>query len=756
MVLYGVIFMKLPLPAQDLRTALTAITEANPSTNWLHFKEELQLSPQELFAVHKKSLGLGDNDEMREFREYASPSSGILQQRFQQYYNGVKVHGAVMNVYSRQGTVIKSNGRVIVNLAGSSTPQINEQAAFDAALQAVPSEQYRWQNPDAEQRLKNKKKDVSATYFPKGELLYMYRKGSAKKSMQDYELCWKFAVNVTRGDSKYVFVSALTGEIINTLPINLNCNGTTVQTPMNGAQQIYTSVQGRCDYNASYYELWDDCSVDIKVENDDFGAGTDDPICNWNSTNTWGTGNSALQYTTGDGVQVLWGMRKTYLWHLNNYNWNSYDNSGGSIDCTVMYEFENANGNPTGNNAQYNEFEEDFDFGYGSDGLDGADSYTTLDIVAHEFTHGVDDYSADLDYSDESGALDESFADIFGEIVETFTDLGFDTTTWVHGEDKGSVGRSFSNPNDQDNPDTYQGTFWCNYNNSPSRCTDNDHGGVHTNSGVQNHFFYLLVEGGDDYTDFGTPYSVNGIGWEDASAIAFLAHMYLWGTAEYIDSRDAWLEAASDIFGSCSNQAIQVGNAWHAVGVGAQSPDYNKLVLGTVAAATGNHTKQAINKVFTFNTVDIVSVSGMGEVRFYAGNEVVLAPGFTAPSGCAFVGRINPCSITLHTAPRIVAQSDQLKPGVASVEKINKGFEVFPNPYTNSFTLQFVADDNEIPEIIRIMNSAGVMVLEQPLANSSREISAYVNTDGLAAGIYFVQVVTNQRSLVTKTSKMDK
>lgn len=754
MVLYGVIFMKLPLPAQDSRTTLSAITEANPSTNWLHFKKELQIAPQELFTVHKKSLGLSDNDEMRMFREYTSPATGIAQQRFQQYYNGVKVHGAVINVYSREGAVIKSNGRVITSLTGTAVPQISEQAALDVALAAVPSEQYRWQDPAAEQRLKKKKKDVDATYFPKGELLYMYREGSAKKSVSDYELCWKFSVNVTRGNSKHVFVSALTGEIINTLPINLNCNGTTMYLPMYGAKTVYTSNQGRCD-NPSYFELFDDCTVDIKVENDEFGAGTDDPICNWSSLNEWGIGTNPLQYTDGDGAQVLWGMKKTYLFYLSNYAWNSYDNSGGSIDCTVMYEFENANGDPTGNNAQYYPFEEDFDFGYGSDALDGTDSYTTLDIVAHEFTHGMDDFSADLDYEDESGALNESFADIMGEVVEMYTDLGPDTTLWLHAEDKGWVGRSFINPNDYDNPDTYQGTFWCNYSNSSLDCTEDDNGGVHINSGVQNHFFYLLVDGGDNVNDHGTPYSVSGIGWNDASALAFLAHLYLWGTAEYIDSRDAWLEAASDLFGSCSNQAIQVGNAWHAVGVGALSPDYNELVLGTVMAGPTNVTRQAINKVFTAGTVDISSVSGMGEVRFYAGNEVVLTPGFTAPSGSAFAGRINPCSITLHTAPRIIGQMEESLAANASTEKVRNGFEVYPNPYTNSFTLQFQPAENEIPEIIRIMNSAGVTVLEQSVSTGSREVSAFVNTAGLASGIYFVQIVTNQRSLLTKTSKMD-
>ena len=93
-------------------------------------------------------------------------------------------------------------------------------------------------------------------------------------------------------------------------------------------------------------------------------------------------------------------------------------------------------------------------------------------MAGHEYTHGVDNYTAELVYQDESGALDESFADIFGFMVEQFTEGG--VSDWLMGEDA-IVIRSFEDPNVEGShypiandcgvvavgqPDTYEGTFW--------------------------------------------------------------------------------------------------------------------------------------------------------------------------------------------------------------------------------------------------------------------------------------------------------
>ncbi|MEZ4849341.1 MAG: M4 family metallopeptidase [Bacteroidia bacterium] len=119
----------------------------------------------------------------------------------------------------------------------------------------------------------------------------------------------------------------------------------------------------------------------------------------------------------------------------------------------------------------------------------------SADITGHEITHGVTEYSANLVYQRESGALNESFSDIFGEMIE-FHATG--SNDWQMGTDIGIGGsgaiRSMNNPNLYGDPDTYGGSNWYNPNcGTPTQF--NDYCGVHTNSGVQNKWFYILAAG---------------------------------------------------------------------------------------------------------------------------------------------------------------------------------------------------------------------------------------------------------------------
>jgi Zn-dependent metalloprotease len=114
---------------------------------------------------------------------------------------------------------------------------------------------------------------------------------------------------------------------------------------------------------------------------------------------------------------------------------------------------------------------------------------TAIDITAHEIAHGLTSNTSNLVYSNESGALNESFSDIFGVSVESFANNN--TLNWIIGEDatpNGNGIRNMSNPNAFADPDTYLGT---NYYTGTQ-----DNGGVHTNSGVQNFWYYLLTVGG--------------------------------------------------------------------------------------------------------------------------------------------------------------------------------------------------------------------------------------------------------------------
>jgi len=121
--------------------------------------------------------------------------------------------------------------------------------------------------------------------------------------------------------------------------------------------------------------------------------------------------------------------------------------------------------------------------------------------------------------------------------------------------------RNMSNPNEFDQPDTYLGDLWY--------IGGFDNGGVHTNSGVQNYWFYLLAEGGSGVNDLGNSFSVNGLGLDTALQIAYRnLTVYLTPNSEYADARFYSVESATDLFGSCSPQVAETENAWYAVGVG--------------------------------------------------------------------------------------------------------------------------------------------------------------------------------------------
>ncbi|MEO8071982.1 MAG: M4 family metallopeptidase [Acidobacteriota bacterium] len=184
---------------------------------------------------------------------------------------------------------------------------------------------------------------------------------------------------------------------------------------------------------------------------------------------------------------------------------------------------------------------------------------TTLDICGHEMTHGVTERTAALTYQGESGALNEGVSDIFGAMVERYTE-GESANTWKIGEDAYTPGTSGDALRYMDNPT--RGNQPDNYANRYTGTADN--GGVHTNSGIANYAFYLQAKGG---TAGGT--TVTGMGADNAAKVWYRAlTVYMTSGTNFAGARTATLNAATDLFGSSSSQYAAVSNGWCAVGVG--------------------------------------------------------------------------------------------------------------------------------------------------------------------------------------------
>ena len=239
------------------------------------------------------------------------------------------------------------------------------------------------------------------------------------------------------------------------------------------------------------------------------------------------------------------GLEKTYDLYDSTYGRNSLDGNGIELFGYVHYDNNLVNANWDG-----------FEMNFGDGDLSqGITPLTTLDITGHEMTHGVTQYTCNLNYAGESGGLNESFSDCAGEMVER---LGKGVNDWLVGAEIGFTLRYFSNPSlDGASASSYKDANW--YLN-----TD-----VHFWSGVQNHWFYILSVGDTGTNDLGVPYSVRGIGIADAHAIAYRNQsVYLVPSSQYADARFYSILAAKDLFGGCSQQDISCADAWHAVGVG--------------------------------------------------------------------------------------------------------------------------------------------------------------------------------------------
>ena len=340
-------------------------------------------------------------------------------------------------------------------------------------------------------------------------------------------------------------------------------------------------------------EIWD---YD-PVGGDDFGGAyiISSISGNWAIIN--GNSGSYNVFTgTKAALDVHWGMEKTFDFYLNVFNRNSYDGNGSVIknyinppDYQAQYNFSpnNAGAKPSPYNFMM--------YGMG-DGIE-MNSVVGLDVEGHEFTHMVVDKRNSsflpMVYQGESGALDESFSDIFGTCIEFYAKP---SANWTIGEDvklpSGNFLRSMENPSLKQHPDTYNsGPYWKNPTN-----INVDYGGVHYNSGVQNYWFYLLAQNTSTQiingtNDLNNAYSVTAIGINKAQQIAYknLTTYLPSSNSTYMDSFYGSLLAAQDLYGANSAEYNSVRQAWYAVGIG-NSPNSSCSGTTNLNASSGTLT----------------------------------------------------------------------------------------------------------------------------------------------------------------------
>ena len=471
---------------------------------------------------------------------------GFTHYRYQQTYKGYPVHSNIFIFHVKNGIVVSMNGQLFSKLDVKAVVILNETEALNKALAFVGAVNYKWQMPEEEHLLKYALNDENATYFPKGVLVMIPADDNYKGP--NYRLAWKFDIYANQPMSRqWIFVDAASGKIIKTLQRIQSEHEEVLSNAVATALTKYNNTRTiTTDYTGSTYRLRE-TGRGLGIETYNLNNGT-----NYGSATDFTNATTSWSAVNNDQVarDAHWGAEVTYDYFLSKHSRNSIDNAGLKLLSYVHYD-----------NNYDNAFWDGTKMTYG-DGAVSETPYTTLDICGHEITHGLTENTAGLTYSYESGALNEGFSDIFGTSIEFYASPPLQTGNWEVGEDIGSPFRSMSNPNLYSQPDTYQGNLW--YSGSA------DNGGVHTNSGVVNFWYYLLCQGGSGTNDNGNSYNVTGITMAKAELIAFRAlTVYLTSSSQYADARTATLQATYDIYGSCSQELISATNAWYAVGVGA-------------------------------------------------------------------------------------------------------------------------------------------------------------------------------------------
>ncbi|WP_340558036.1 M4 family metallopeptidase [Streptomyces sp. GSL17-111] len=276
----------------------------------------------------------------------------------------------------------------------------------------------------------------------------------------------------------------------------------------------------------------------------------------------WGNGSPTNNQTAA--VDAHYGAALTWDYYLDVHGREGIRGDGVAASSRVHY-----------GNAYSNAFWQDscFCMTYG-DGANDQKPLTSIDVAAHEMTHGVTSNTAGLIYSNESGGLNEATSDIFAAAVEFHADNPEDVADYLVGEKIDIRGNGTPlRYMDEPSKDGSSLDYWY----SGAGNVD-----VHHSSGIANHFFYLLSEGSGEKVINGVTYDsptydddpVTGIGIGKAEKIWFKALAEkMMPNETFAQARTHTLQAAGELYGVDSPEQLAVAHAWAAVNVGTRPGD---------------------------------------------------------------------------------------------------------------------------------------------------------------------------------------
>ncbi len=450
------------------------------------------------------------------------PGDGRLIVRYQQNHEGIPVMGGELIVNTNEnGDLYSMNGEVSANVSLSTQPGIGAEQARQTALSAVA----KWyqKSPD----------DFTASE-PE---LWVYDESLLRPSTRPAELVWRMEVtpkDISMPVRELVLVNAQRGGI----SLHFNQVDTAWETTDRPALGDNGAPERSGDYSPAL-------AFSPIVSTYTANNGTSLPgslVCTQaNPTCAGGDAHAQAAHRYAIG---------TFNLYVTQHNRNSINGAGMKIISSVHYKTGYDNANWNGEQMIYGD-------AYGFPLAD--------DVVAHELTHGVTEYESNLFYYYQSGAINESFSDLWGEYYDQSNGQGNDTAgvKWLMGEDVSGLGalRSMSHPPYYGDPDKMSSASYYG--------GEDDNGGVHHNSGINNKAIYLMVQG-----DTFNLKTVTPLGWTKTAAIYYQANTNLLTSgADYSDLYYALQQACSNLIGQkgiTAANCVEVKDALDAVEMNGQ------------------------------------------------------------------------------------------------------------------------------------------------------------------------------------------
>lgn len=525
--------------------------EQDSELRFIQFKSNNYISGRQFFQLYKSANANPTIDF--DLRSEEHDALGYTHYRYQQKLGPFPVEGGDWVISEGPKGITFASGH-LYNLQSTPSPTLTGAQAVQAALNHINADVYKWDVLEEEMFIKMQTGNPAASFFPSQDLVMM-----PDASGTSFTLCYKLDIYAHAPLSRqYVYVDASTGEVLSTVnrihTANENGSGITLY---NGTQNFTTD-----SHNGSFRlkQSLPVGGVTRHIHTHDMNRGT-----NYNNAVDFTDADNHFTDNTNQdraGWSAHWGAEATWDYFFYKFGRNSYDGNGATINSYVHYD-----------NNYNNAFWDGSRMTYGDGDGNTFTPLVGLDVVGHEITHAITERSSNLRYQNESGALNESFSDIFGTVIEFYKEGA--QGDWLIGEDfdaqNGDGFRSMENPNAEGDPDTYGGTYWKSNSLFPNLA--DDYGGVHSNSGVQNFWFYILTVGKSGTNDNGDAYTVNGIGIDKAAAIAYRNNTTkLSQNSTHADARAGAIASAIELYGAGSVEEIETTNAWYAVGVGNAHP----------------------------------------------------------------------------------------------------------------------------------------------------------------------------------------